>query len=120
LLALAARVLGPIALPAVLTDPSAYAVGVAAAAGLVANALALHRGTVVAVTTTMVATEATLGSLLGLAVGDRPAAGLAWLAVAGFVVTVGSALFLARFGVPEPEAHPADRSQPMTESRHEG
>lgn len=120
LLALAARVLGPIAVPAVLTDPSAYAVGVAAAAGLVANALALQRGTVVAVTTTMVATEATLGSLLGLAVGDRPAAGLGWLAVAGFVVTVGSALFLARFGVPEPEAHPSDPSQPMTESGHGG
>jgi hypothetical protein len=101
LLALAARVLGPIALPGVLTDPSAYAVGVAAAAGLVANALALHRGTVVAVTTTMVATEAALGSLLGLAVGDRPAHGLALLAVAGFVVTIGSALSLARFGAPE-------------------
>lgn len=101
LLALAARVLGPIAVPGVLADPSAYAVGVASAAGLVGGALALQRGTVVAVTTTMVATEAALGSLLGLTVGDRPAAGMAWLAAAGFVVTVGSALFLARFGAPE-------------------
>ena len=101
LLALAARVLGPIALPGVLGDPSAYAVGVAAAAGLLAGALALQRGSVVTVTTTMVATEAALGSLLGLAVGDRPAAGLAWLAAAGFLVTVGSALLLARFGAPD-------------------
>jgi hypothetical protein len=100
-LALAARVLGPITLPGVLTDPSAYAGGVAAAAGLLGGALALQRGTVVAVTTTMVATEAALGSLLGLTVGDRPAAGLAWLAAAGFVVTVGSALMLARFGAPD-------------------
>jgi hypothetical protein len=106
LLALAARVLGPIALPDVLTDPSAYAVGVASAAGLVAGALALQRGSVVAVTTTMVATEAVLGSLLGLAVGDRPADGLAWLAAAGFLATVGSALLLARFGAPptDPDA----------------
>jgi drug/metabolite transporter (DMT)-like permease len=101
LLSLAARVLGPIALPAVLTDPSAYAVAVASASGLLAGALALQRGSVVAVTTTMVATEAVLGSLLGLAVGDRPADGLAWLAAVGFVVTVGSALLLARFGSPD-------------------
>jgi hypothetical protein len=118
LLALAARVLGPIELPGLLTDPCAYAVGVASAAGLVANALALHKGTVVAVTTTMVATEAIVGSLLGLAVGDRPAQGLAWLAVVGFVVTVGSALFLARFGVPEPEAQ-ADPSRSPMKSYHE-
>ena len=101
LLALSARVLGPIALPGVLTDPSAYAAGLSGAAGLLAGALALQRGSVVPVTTTMVATEAALGSLLGLAVGDRPAEGLAWLAAAGFVVTVGSALLLARFGAPE-------------------
>ena len=99
LLALAARVLGPIALPGVLTDPAAYAAGLAGAAGLAAGALALHRGTVVAVTTTMVATEAAVGSLLGLAVGDRPAEGMAWLATVGFMVTVGSALLLSRFGV---------------------
>jgi len=53
-------------------------------------------------------------------VGDRPAAGLAWLAVAGFVVTVGSALFLARFGAPDPEAHAGDPSQRPPASHHEG
>ena len=118
LLALAARVVGPITFPGVLTDPSAYAAGVAGAAGLVSGALALHRGTVIAVTTTMVATEATCGSLLGLAVGDRPVDGLAWLAAAGFVVTVGSARMLSRFGAPSsdvdgfggPAPDPADRT----------
>jgi hypothetical protein len=114
LLALAARVLGPIALPGVLTDPSAYAVGVASASGLVAGALALQRGSVVAVTTTMVATEAVLGSLLGIAVGDRPAHGMAWLAAAGFLVTVGSALLLARFGAP-----PTDSDAPGDAGRSE-
>ena len=120
MLALAARVLGPISLPGVLTDPSAYAVGVAAASGLVAGALALQRGSVVAVTTTMVATEALLGSLLGLAVGDRPADGMAWLATAGFLVTVSSALVLSRFGSadqtapagPGPAQHPATVPRP--------
>jgi drug/metabolite transporter (DMT)-like permease len=112
LLSLSARVLGPLTLPGLLADPSAYAVAVAGAAGLVAGALALQRGTVVAVTTTMVATEAALGSLLGLAVGDRPASGLAWLAGAGFVVTVASALLLARFGVaPPPSASGAARAR---------
>jgi hypothetical protein len=114
-LALAARVLGPISLPGLLADPSAYAAGVASAAGLVAGALALQRGGVVPVTTTMVATETVLGSLLGLAVGDRPADGLAWLAAAGFVVTVGSALLLARFGAPEdgPDALPGVVGEPQ-------
>ena len=83
----------------------------AAAAGLVAGALALQRGSVVAVTTTMVATEALLGSLLGLAVGDRPADGMAWLATAGFLVTVSSALVLSRFGSADQTA-PADAGPP--------
>jgi len=101
LLSLGARVLGPITVPGVFGDPSAYAIGLSGLTGLVAGALALQRGTVVQVSTTMVATEAALGSLLGVAVGDRPAAGLGWLALTGFVVTVGSALLLARFGAPE-------------------
>ncbi|WP_369140500.1 hypothetical protein [Modestobacter versicolor] len=108
LLSLAARVLGPITVPGVLSDPSAWAVALAGAVGLVAGALALQHGTVVTVTTTMVATEAVLGSLLGVAVGDRPAAGLGGLAVAGFVVTVGSALLLARFAAPASAAAVAE------------
>jgi hypothetical protein len=100
LLSLGARVLGPITVPGVLTDPSVYAIGLSGMIGLVAGALALQRGSVVTVSTTMVATEAVVGSLLGVAVGDQPAPGLGGLAVAGFVVTVGSALLLARFGAP--------------------
>jgi hypothetical protein len=108
LLALAARVLGPVSLPDVLLDPSAYAAGIAGLGGLLGGALALQRGTVVAVTTTMVATEAAVGSLLGLLVGDRPAEGLGWLAAVGFVGTVGCALLLARFGVPDAEVAVAE------------
>jgi hypothetical protein len=100
LLSLGARVLGPITVPGVLADPSVWVIGLSGVTGLVAGALALQRSSVVTVSTTMVATEAVVGSLLGVAVGDRPAAGMAGLAVAGFVVTVGSALLLARFGAP--------------------
>jgi hypothetical protein len=114
LLALGARVLGPIAVPGVLADPSAYAIGLSGVTGLVAGALALQRGSVVTVSTTMVATEAVVGSLLGLAVGDRPADGMAGLAVAGFLVTVGSALVLARFGAPPT---PAPASGPELSQR---
>jgi hypothetical protein len=111
-LSLGARVLGPIAVPGVLADPSAYAIGVGGLTGLVAGALAMQRSSVVTVSTTVVATEAVVGSLLGVAVGDRPADGMAGLAVAGFVVTVGSALLLARFGAPAaavPDPALADR-----------
>jgi hypothetical protein len=122
LLALGARVLGPITLPGVLTDPSSYAVGIASAAGLLAGVLALQRGSVVAVTTIMVATEAALGSLLGLAVGDRPAEGTAWLAAGGFLVTVGSALLLARFGAPhaDPDAAGDATRPPHPATHHDG
>jgi hypothetical protein len=108
LLSLGARVLGPITVPGVLADPSGYVIGLGGVTGLVAGALALQRGSVVTVSTTMVATEAVVGSLLGVAVGDRPADGMAGLAVAGFVVTVGSALLLARFGAPAAAAPAAD------------
>jgi hypothetical protein len=110
LLSLGARVLGPVTFPGVLADPSAYAVGVSGVTGLVAGALALQRGSVVAITTAMVATEALVGSLLGVAVGDRPAPGMGVLAVAGFVVTVGSALALARFGTVEAPRIVPDRA----------
>jgi hypothetical protein len=68
----------------------------------------------------MVATEAALGSALGLTVGDRPADGLAWLAAAGFVVTVGSALFLARFGAPDEVAAVEAVAADPVEIRHDG
>ncbi|MCW2508543.1 MAG: hypothetical protein JWP68_1691 [Modestobacter sp.] len=108
LLSLGARVLGPITVPGVLADPSVYVIGLGGVTGLVAGALALQRGSVVTISTTMVATEAVVGSLLGVAVGDRPAQGMGGLAVAGFVVTVGSALLLARFGAPAVATAAAD------------
>lgn len=112
-LSLAARVLAPVAVPGVLTDPAVWAVGLAGLTGLVAGALALQRGAVVVVTATMVASESVLGAVLGLAVGDQTVPGLGWLAVVGFVVTVGAAVCLARFGVPTvPAEDPVDGHHP--------
>jgi len=108
-LSLAARVLDPAVGLGLLADPAAWAVGVAGLTGLAAGAVALHRGAVVVVTATMVASESVLGAGLGLAVGDRTVPGLGWLAVVGFVVTVGAAVCLARFGVPTvPAEDPLD------------
>ena len=115
-LSLAARVLAPVTVPGVLTDPAAWAVGVAGAAGLAGGALAMQRGGVVLVTAAMVATESVLGAVLGLAVGDRPVPGLGWLAVLGFATTLVGALLLARFGAP-PVVEPAlARAEPADDS----
>lgn len=105
---LAARIVEPTGVGAVLGDPVTWAVGVAGLAGLVGGALALQRGGVVVVTAAMVATESVLGAVLGLAIGDRTVPGLGWLAVLGFAVTVGGALLLARFGAPTLAGDPAD------------
>ena len=107
LVSVAARVLEPIVIPGVLGDPAAWAIGLAGLSGLVGGALAMQRGGVVLVTATMVAVESVLGAVLGVAVGDRPTPGFGWMAVAGFTVTVGGALLLARFGAPTvgPDGH---------------
>lgn len=84
-----------------LSDPAAWAMGFAGLLGLLLLATALQRSSVTSVTAAMVATETVGSALLGLVLfGDRPAAGLGWLAVAGFVFAVGGALELARHGVP--------------------
>jgi hypothetical protein len=60
---------------------------------------------VVTVTSTMVAVETILGSMLGMLVcGDRPTAGLAVPAMLGFGPVLTGALALARFRAPEPDA----------------
>ena len=101
LLSLSARALGPVTLPGLLVDPSAYALALSGAAGLLAGALALRQGQVVVVTATLVATESVSGALWGVLVGDHTAPGMGTVATTGFLLTVGSALVLARFGTVE-------------------
>jgi drug/metabolite transporter (DMT)-like permease len=111
LLALGARLLrtfGPLGL---ITDPVAWAMAGAGLLGLLLGAMALQRAAVVSVTSAMVATETIVGAALGWFVcGDRPAAGLAVPALAGFLVVLAGALLLARFGAPEPD--PSGHEEP--------
>jgi drug/metabolite transporter (DMT)-like permease len=108
LLALGARTLrgpGPLDL---VTDPAAWAMGLAGVLGLLLAAMALQRTSVVTATAAMVATETLVGSVLGMVLcGDRPAPGGTGLAVAGFGLVLAGALSLARFGAPEPVLTPA-------------
>jgi hypothetical protein len=67
-----------------------------AALGLGIYGAALQRGSVTAVTATAVATEALLPSAVGLLLlSDTTRPGMALTAAAGFVLTVGGALWLA-------------------------
>lgn len=82
-----------------LASPATYAVLVAAPVALMAYATALQRGSVVQATAPMVVGETVLPALVGLAfLGDHARPGWGVLATVGFVVAVGAALALSRFG----------------------
>jgi hypothetical protein len=82
-----------------LRSPATYAVIVAAPVALTAYATALQRGTVVQATAPLVVGETVLPALAGLMLlGDHTRAGWGGLAALGFVVAIGAALLLARFG----------------------
>ena len=105
--ALGARILSITAGPArgpdlvgrLVGSPASYALVVAAALALTTYATALQRGSVVQATAPLVVGETVLPALLGLAVlGDQPRPGWGPAAAAGFVLAVGAALALSRFG----------------------
>lgn len=103
--AVAARVLAPdgVATGALLAAPASYALLVAAPLGLTAYAAALQRGSVVEATAPLVVAETLLPAIAGLAwLGDHPRPGWGVLAVVGFVLAVGAAVLLSRFGEIEP------------------
>lgn len=104
LLAIGVRVLRePGSLAGLLTDPAAYAVPVAGGLGLLAYTTALQRISVTAATALVIVGETVVPATVGLLLlGDRPRPGAGGLAVAGFVLSVGAALALARHGEIEP------------------
>ncbi len=103
LLAFALHTVGSLNPLLLVTQPLAWAAGVAALTALHGGALALQRSAVMAVTAVMVATETLLGSALGLLLGgDGTLPGRGGWAAAGFVAVLGGALVLSRFGN-EPE-----------------
>lgn len=82
-----------------LESPASYALLVAAPLALTTYATALQRGSVVQATAPLVVGETVLPALVGLTVlGDHARPGWGPTAVAGFVLAVGAALRLSRFG----------------------
>ena len=106
------------------TDPLAWAAVAYAALGLLLYGAALQRGPVTTVAAATSAVEVLVPAVVGLALADGARSGLAPLAVAGFLLTVGATLCLIRSGsaapalaaaVPEPGDPPA--SLPLSVSR---
>lgn len=101
-LAFAAHVVDPSRPLALLLDPASWAGGLGGVLALALTVLALRRAPVVPVTAATVATETCLGALLGLVlVGDRALPGRGLLAGVAFLLVLGGALTVARFGASE-------------------
>jgi drug/metabolite transporter (DMT)-like permease len=104
---IAIRVLPDLSIPTLVRDPATYTVLVAGFVGGWFYAAALQRGGVVAATAMMLIGETVPPALIGvLLLGDHARPGWTPVAVAGFVIAIGGALALARFGevgdVPDP------------------
>ncbi|MFE4862938.1 hypothetical protein [Streptomyces sp. NPDC056670] len=97
---------------ALLTDPALYAILVAGIGGMYLHTVALQIGSVNGATAALVVGETVLPGAIGvLWLGDASRAGLAWMAVLGFVLAVGGAVAVAWFGTPDtPE--PATPKEP--------
>lgn len=103
-LAVAARMLRGWEPVTLVTDPAAWAMGLAGALGLLLTATALQRGSAVSVVAAMVGSETVLAALLGMLLcGDRPGPDGTAYALVGFLLTTGGAMALARFGGPASE-----------------
>lgn len=95
----AVRLIDSLRLPALLTNPAAYALVLAGGAAFLLLTSALQRGSVTTATAGLVVGETVGPAAVGVIwLGDRTRDGLTWLAVLGFAVAVGGALLLARFG----------------------
>jgi drug/metabolite transporter (DMT)-like permease len=98
-LGLALRVIPSFDIPKLLTDPATYTVVVAGIVAGLFYASALQRGGVVTATAMMLIGETIPAAVLGVwLLGDHARPGWTPIAVCGFVVAVGGACLLARFG----------------------
>ncbi|HEU5353176.1 MAG TPA: hypothetical protein VFU65_01885 [Actinocrinis sp.] len=93
------RVIPSLAVERLVTDPAAYAAIIASVTGFMFFAGALQRGSVTATTAALVVGETAIPALVGLiALGDTTRRGFAPLGVLGFLLAVGGALALSRYG----------------------
>ncbi len=89
---------------ALITDPAAWSIAVAGAAGFFVQTVALQLGAVNGVTAVLVVGETAGPSVVGvLFLGDTAEPGLGWLAVVGFVGAVVGAVLVAWYGSGDPD-----------------
>ncbi len=100
---ISARVLrDPLSPATMLADPATLSLTCAGILGLWLNATALQRARVTVIVAADVVAYTVVPALVGvLALGDAPQPGWAPVAFAGFLLAVGGALTLARYGSPE-------------------
>lgn len=102
-LAVGARLVGPITWPALPAQPLVWGAMLAGLCGLALQVLALGRAALVPVTAVTVTTETCVSALLGvLLAGDRALRGHVPMAAAAFVLVLVGSLLVARARVPEP------------------
>jgi hypothetical protein len=84
------------------TNPLLYLVFANSLVGQLLLGLAMHRGSTTTAVAAMDAAAAVPAAIVGiLFLGDRIASGLAWLAVSGFLITLGSVIGLSFFAEPQ-------------------
>ncbi len=88
------------------TSPATYALIIAGVVAMLTYSIALQRGSVTQATAPLVVGETVAPALVGiLLLGDHTRPGWGWVALLGFVASVGGAISLARHGEVEvPEA----------------
>ncbi|QNP75778.1 DMT family transporter [Streptomyces roseirectus] len=93
------RLIDSLRVPALLTNPSVYALLLGGAAAFLLLTSAIQRGSVTSATAGMILGETLAPAAVGILwLGDHTRPGLTWLALLGFAVAVAGALTLARFG----------------------
>jgi drug/metabolite transporter (DMT)-like permease len=99
LFGISVRVLPSLDPTRLVTDPAAYSALIASVTGFTFFAAALQRGSVTAATAALVVGETTVPALVGLLLlGDAARRGFAPVGAAGFLLAVGGALALSRYG----------------------
>jgi drug/metabolite transporter (DMT)-like permease len=103
LFGISVRVLPSLTPSHLVTEPAVYAGLIASATGFLFFTTALQRGSVTGATAALVVGETTVPALVGLLMlGDTARPGFAVVGVAGFLLAVGGALALSRYGEPAP------------------
>lgn len=86
---------------AVLTDPTPWALVSSGLLAMLLYTMALQRGSVTTATAVSFAVDTLVPAAIGIALlGDRSRPGFEAVAIAGFLLTIGAAVALARYGEP--------------------